>query len=155
MNVQNKSLLFQFILKELFSFSKTQSLSKLHAYLTLYLEHHPSKKDLRLLKAVERVLQGQKVDQSIETIQELILAKILTYSKDETIIFFLFKHFESMNSLGLSFDIRSIFEKMFIHGVDEAAEFVVERYTEKGYPHVVFFIENKRRAINQDVCRRI
>lgn len=62
------------------------------------------------------------------------------YKNDENVIFFLLRHQKSLNALRENQFILSLLKKMFRENLETMRKFLVKRYSERGFIHLLPFI---------------
>ncbi len=89
-------------------------------------------------------IEGKLLQQSYDTLLllgEILRQMIAHFKEDENVIFFLLRHKEPLDSLYQEPFVRNCFEKIYPEGLRSVSQFLIARYTERGFVHLIPIIE--------------
>lgn len=85
----------------------------------------------------------QRLQRSMTRLAALTTRKILQYRNDENVVFFVLRHWHSLDALYGKDYVRQLFNTMFTGGVSEAQQFLEDRYSTRGCDHLLPLINAK------------
>lgn len=84
-----------------------------------------------------------KIIDNISKTSRLIVPITLSYRNDENVLYFLLNHREVLDNLYQSSFTANAFEQMYPGGVAEVKEFLLKKYTQRGFQHLLTTINQK------------
>lgn len=118
--------------------------SRAHAELTAEDFHCGISQDL--LEAVCPRLN--QLSLQIDRISSAVAKNILKFAEDENVLFFVLRNQHVFNALYAPHFVRGIFDRLFSH-LDEAEEFLIKRYVQRGFDNLIPIISDKIRHLQQ------
>jgi hypothetical protein len=95
---------------------------------------------------------AQRLIRSIKRLQKLLVVAIEHFPLNENVLFFMLRHGKQLDEIyGLGFIYR-FFLKRFSGGVEEADRFIKERYSCRGFSHLLPVISAKIMQLSEGVC---
>jgi hypothetical protein len=85
----------------------------------------------------------EKLNRSIQRLSRLVMRMVLQYRDDENVVYFLIRHKKQLDELYKPGYVASIIRKMFPKGTQNITQFLVTRYTERGFDSLIPVIQKK------------
>jgi len=91
----------------------------------------------------------KRLTKSIQRLTKLIEKGIWEYREDENVLFFVLRHQEQLDDLYNKRFVHGLLKKMFPKKQNTLESFLVQRYTERGFPHLAEVITTKIRELDK------
>lgn len=114
---------------------------------------------LRVLDAVRTLLQQvpiekpldqriidpslKKLTNSLKRLSRLVWRSAIPFSHNENVVFFILRHKKQLDALYKPGFTRELIKKMFSKGINEACQFLLERYSIRGFNNLIPVINRK------------
>lgn len=85
-------------------------------------------------------------------IEELVPSLLIHFRDDENVVYFLIRRAEAFDDLHEELYVCNLLSKMYDGGLDEAAEFIRDRYRERGFTRLTTQIDEKIDALRGRNC---
>ncbi len=103
-------------------------------------------------KVPEYAMLYQLFDKLIDNINRgsrLLLHIIMEYRNDENVVYFLLRHNEAFNTMYGSRFVIKIFKKMYPNGIEDVGQFLMKKYSERGFSNLLNTIATKISEISE------
>ena len=118
-----------------------QSSTELHTYADkAWMLVYKCLEGIHEFATVEEPLLSEAVD-NLFALGDVLKGLIPHFKEDENVIFFIIRHREALDSLYPKPFLRNCFEKIYPDGLRSVSKFLIERYTERGFGHLIPTIE--------------
>lgn len=104
--------------------------------------------DLRDKDEEEHAKHYTKLRKEIRVFMKLLFEKAHDFRDNASVLFFLLRHQEQLDSVYKEPIVRKTFHVFFPDGMDEAYHFLVEKLSKKGFNHLIPLIEQKLKNIS-------
>lgn len=84
-----------------------------------------------------------RIDMQIKKISHLLAKTILLFHQDENVLFFILRHQKQLENVYQPLFVKEIFCKIFPKGLKEAENFLMEKYLNRGFEHVLPIISHQ------------
>lgn len=84
-----------------------------------------------------------KIYRHLTRFKRLVAESVLTFHSDENVLLFMWRHQQELDQMHKRGFIRSILCTMYSGGVEEARDFIIKKYTQRGFSELLPFIRSK------------
>lgn len=105
---------------------------------TIRLQDTSTKKTIHLLQSLFK-----KLDLSTKRFARYTANAILLFHNDENLLFFILRYKEGLDKIYGDGYLAKALRKMFPRSLDKAKNFLVQRYTDRGFDHLIPIIQEK------------
>lgn len=85
----------------------------------------------------------QRLHRSLMRLASLTTRLIYQHRNNENVIFFVLRHWNSLDALYGKDHVRQLFSSLFVGGIPEAQQYLQNRYSERGCDHLLSLIDSK------------
>jgi hypothetical protein len=85
----------------------------------------------------------KKLTNCLKRFSRLVMRAVLPFSQDENVVFFILRNKEQLDALYKPKFTKDLIKKMFSKGIQEASQFLLERYTIRGFNNLIPLINRK------------
>ena len=85
----------------------------------------------------------KKLNNCLKRFSRLVMRAVLPFSQDENVVFFILRNKEQLDALYKPKFTKDLIKKMFSKGTEEASQFLLERYTIRGFTSLIPLINRK------------
>lgn len=110
---------------------------------------HLGQKPMVLREASELFRLLNTLIEACRRIEELLPSLLVHFRDDENVVYFLVRRADAFENLHQEFYVCNLLTRMYDNGLDEASQFLQDRYLERGFEKLAGRIEGKIVAIKE------
>ena len=113
---------------------------------------HLAKKPMVLREAAELFRLLNTLIDASRRVEELLPSLLVHFRDDENVVYFLVRRADAFANLHQELYVCNLLKKMYDNGLDEASQFLQDRYLERGFDQLAKRIQDKIAAIKERSC---